>query len=79
MAELTPTALRFASLTQAVDFICRQIEAGDPTALTSIMSGLHPTILWTTPVTSNSQSFPNSKRVRRRVACAPLHGARVPD
>jgi len=42
MAELTPTALRFASLTQAVDFICSQIEAGDPATLTSIMSGLHP-------------------------------------
>jgi hypothetical protein len=42
MAELTATSLRFASLTQAVDYICSQVEAGDPHALTSVMAGLHP-------------------------------------
>jgi len=43
MAELsTATALRFASLTQAVDYICSKVEAGDPNALTASMAGLHP-------------------------------------
>ena len=42
MAELSATALRFHSLSEAVDFICSQIEAGDPALLTAAMAGKHP-------------------------------------
>jgi len=41
MTELSAPALRFQSLETAVDYICRQIEAGDATPLARIMSGIH--------------------------------------
>jgi hypothetical protein len=42
MPELYATDVRFASLNDALEFICRQVDAGNSAALAAAMAGLHP-------------------------------------
>jgi hypothetical protein len=41
MAEPFAHAVHFQTLSEAIDFICTQIEAGNPAALSTAMAGLH--------------------------------------
>ncbi len=81
MAELsTATALRFASLTQAVDYICSKVEAGDPHALTASMAGLHPDDSYDYTRYFEQSVFPKLRDATEgRVSARALHRARVPD